>query len=76
LRGSSSTVPIVLDGVGGDEPWLTISGDGFADELGTAVAAGDFDGDDVPDLVIAAPGSDNGGYDAGEVRVIFGAGLR
>ncbi|HET9767676.1 MAG TPA: FG-GAP repeat protein [Thermoanaerobaculia bacterium] len=44
------------------------------DDFGATLAAGDFDGDGVSDLVAAAPHKDVGtGDDAGQVSVLFGA---
>lgn len=40
------------------------------DHFGTALAAGDFDGDGYDDLAIGVPGEDNG---AGEVDVLYGS---
>src|SRR5690606_19980404 len=45
------------------------------DAAGSNVAAsGDINGDGFDDLVIGAPGGDDGGTDAGEAYVIFGRG--
>ncbi|VAW80079.1 hypothetical protein MNBD_GAMMA15-1207 [hydrothermal vent metagenome] len=42
------------------------------DQFGAAVAGiGDLDGDGVPDLVVGAPGDDDGGLDRGAVWVLF-----
>jgi hypothetical protein len=42
------------------------------DEFGTAVAAGDFDGDGFSDLAIGVPGKNYQGSDDGLVRVLYG----
>lgn len=56
-------------------PDLVIYGPDRYDYLGTAVAAGDVNGDDIDDIIVGAPGGD--GYNntvgnVGEVHVIFG----
>ena len=56
------------------------SGSGLAgtsragDQLGAALAAGDFDGDRYDDLAVGAPGDDTGATDAGAVAVARGSG--
>ncbi len=45
---------------------------GTGDQLGAALAAGDFDGDRYVDLAIGAPGDDSGAADAGAVVVARG----
>lgn len=61
------------------KPNVTIIGADEGDNLGTAVASGDVDGDGYDDLIIAAPSADSWRSerkDAGEVYIIFGgAGL-
>lgn len=43
------------------------------DHFGTALAAGDFNGDGFPDLAVGAPADDVGGFeDAGSVHVFWG----
>ncbi|WP_295528562.1 integrin alpha, partial [Novosphingobium sp. Chol11] len=50
-----------------------IQGDVDYDRAGASVSsAGDINGDGFADLVVGAPGGDNGGYSAGEAYVIFG----
>ncbi|MCK6527006.1 integrin alpha [Myxococcota bacterium] len=49
----------------------TYGGEGD-DHAGTAVAAGDVDGDGVPDLVVSAPGARPGGTGSGAVYVFSG----
>jgi hypothetical protein len=53
-----------------DASWL---GEQAGDALGTAVvSAGDVDADGSADLLLGAPGNDDGGADAGKVYVILG----
>ena len=62
-----ASAPLVL------QPDLTIIGDSYDDELGTAVAAGgDLNGDGLDDLVLGVPNSDNPWPEAGEVYILFG----
>lgn len=42
---------------------ITLLGNHEDDQLGTAAAVGDFDGDGLTDLVVAAPGADAGTFD-------------
>jgi MYXO-CTERM domain-containing protein len=56
------------------EDKLTASDGGSNDGFGVAVSgAGDLDGDGYSDLVIGAPGDDDGGYDAGSAYVYYGS---
>ncbi len=70
----------------GPGPDLTIFGAERADQLGTAVAAGDVDGDGIDDIIVSAPEADGPGTgtlcaplgsgdrcSGGEVYVIFGS---
>ena len=51
-----------------------IQGDAAGDHAGWSVsAAGDVNGDGFDDLIVGAPYGDDGGTDAGEAYVIFGA---
>lgn len=55
-----------------------ISGANVDDHAGTALAAGDVDGDGTDDLIVGAPGGDGGGnqlVDAGDVYVVGGASI-
>ncbi|MCK5253406.1 MAG: FG-GAP repeat protein, partial [Thermoplasmata archaeon] len=48
-------------------------GEGAADNSGRVVAgAGDVNGDGFDDLLISAPGDDDGGQDAGQTYLVFG----
>jgi FG-GAP repeat/RTX calcium-binding nonapeptide repeat (4 copies) len=50
-----------------------IQGDAADDFAGHSVSsAGDINGDGIDDLIVGAPGGDNGGNNAGEAYVIFG----
>ena len=54
-------------------PDAKIVGEGAGDRLGTSVAvAGDVDGDGFVDLIVGAPGRDEGGEDAGAAYLLFG----
>ena len=68
----------VRDAAGGQV--LTIFGADEGDQAGRAVAAGDFNGDGVDDIIVGAPFGDGPGgdrKDAGEVHVVLGnAGFR
>ena len=55
---------------------VSIYGADYLSGLGSAVAAGDFNGDTVPDLLIAAPGARNSYADVvGKVYLIYGGDL-
>jgi hypothetical protein len=65
--------------VGRNQLWTEddtgVVGSGASDEFGTALAAGDFDGDGISDLAIGAPGRAFGNAaDAGGVVILFGRG--
>ncbi len=74
LYGSAAGLSAV-----GDQVWnqstTGVPGNWEAGDLtGTAVTAGDFDGDGRDDLAIGSPGEDDGAIrDAGAVNVIYGA---
>ena len=52
---------------------FVIRGDTFGDEAGFSVSsAGDVNGDGFADVVVGAPGGDDGGVGAGEAYVLFG----
>ncbi|MEX0800906.1 MAG: hypothetical protein WD379_06815 [Dehalococcoidia bacterium] len=54
---------------------VTVVGAGLNDSLGISLAAGDVNGDDIPDLLLGAAlgdGCDDLAVDAGEAYVIFG----
>jgi len=68
LNGSSG-------GLGGG-PLFTQSNAEAGDEFGSALAAGDFNGDGIFDLAVGAPGEDVGALgNAGAVTVLFGSAL-
>lgn len=54
------------------DAWATYAGDADLDGAGTTLGAGDVSGDGVNDLVIGAPGNDEGGQGGGVVYVVFG----
>lgn len=59
-----------------DNADVTIIGADFGDHLGTAVAAGDVNGDGISDLILGAPDADgplNQDSSTGEVYVIWGS---
>jgi plastocyanin len=62
-----------------DQLWTRDSGATLGDphnedSLGSALAAGDFNGDEITDLAIGVPNDDsNGAEDAGKVNVIYGS---
>jgi len=50
------------------------AGEGYMDEFGYCVLGGfDYNGDDIDDFAIGAPGNDEGGYRAGKVYVYSGS---
>jgi hypothetical protein len=51
---------------------VTINGISEGDSLGTALVAGDLNGDGHTDLIVGAPKADNPVADAGQVYVFFG----
>ncbi|HEX8258554.1 MAG TPA: hypothetical protein VF589_13060, partial [Allosphingosinicella sp.] len=52
---------------------FTITGDEIQDRAGHSVSsAGDVNGDGIDDLIVGAPGSDDGGASAGQAYVIYG----
>lgn len=56
------------------EQGLVLSGSLPDNQAGFAVTAiGDFNGDDLDDVAVSAPGADGGGSDAGESYIIFGS---
>ncbi|MDP2311874.1 MAG: integrin alpha [Pseudomonadota bacterium] len=58
------------------DAWATLTGLAPGDWAGDAVAAaGDVDGDGLPDLLVGATGEDGGGVDAGAARLVTGAAL-
>jgi hypothetical protein len=82
----TQAVIITIAGSGAAEidlTWLSaaegfiIQGDEANDLAGGAVAsAGDVNGDGFDDLIVGADGGDDGGTDAGETYVVFGAPFR
>jgi hypothetical protein len=49
-----------------------VLGSAASDFLGTAVAAGDLNGDGIGDLVIGAPGADANGSNSGAIYIVYG----
>jgi hypothetical protein len=75
----AAAAPVTLLDLATDSPVLTIfSADGGdLQTSGVSVAKGDFNGDDVDDLLLGAPfgdGPDNSRQDAGDAYVILGSG--
>ena len=67
---------LVFGGASG-ERLFAVHGGAVGDQLGSRVeAAGDVDGDGVPDLVVGIPGADLAGIDSGGARVYSGTGGR
>ncbi|MCP4385473.1 MAG: hypothetical protein GY798_29345, partial [Hyphomicrobiales bacterium] len=65
---------IDLTGLSAAEGFI-IQGDAASDAAGRSVSsAGDVNGDGFDDLIVGAPGGDDGGGNAGEVYVVFGSG--
>lgn len=57
-----------------DEADVLIRGEGGDDRSGSALAGGkDVDADGIPDLLIAGPGDDDGGEDAGAAWLVYGS---
>ncbi|MGH9870388.1 MAG: Ig-like domain-containing protein [Candidatus Polarisedimenticolia bacterium] len=55
--------------------WVSFLGEAAGDSAGFSVAAaGDVNGDHVPDLLIGAPGNDAAGSGSGRAYVVFGGG--
>jgi hypothetical protein len=50
----------------------TLEGEFTQDEAGYQVAAGDLNADGVDDVLVSAPGNDEGGYYAGAAYLVFG----
>ena len=66
-RGFERSTALIAPGSGGLAATLDAG-----DRFGAGVAGpGDLDGDGVPDLVVGAPGDDDGAADAGAVHVLF-----
>lgn len=78
LREGAGEVKVVLGPVSGTldlaaSPPITIRGAAEGDRAGLALAACDFSGDGVDDLLIAAPNAEpNGGFGAGQVFGVLG----
>jgi hypothetical protein len=71
--GKSDTAPVQLASLGAKG--VRFDGAHAGDEAGQSVAAvGDFSGDRRPDVVIGAPGADDGGSQAGAAYVVTGFG--
>ena len=65
---------VSLDSIAQGQGGFAIDGEHAGDTLGMAIGpAGDIDGDGLDDIVIGAPGANNGGSRSGSVYVVFGA---
>lgn len=65
---------VSLDSIAQGQGGFAIDGEHAGDTLGMAIGpAGDIDGDGLADIVIGAPGANNGGSRSGSVYVVFGA---
>lgn len=82
--GEAGAFHVIYGGTGGlteigDQVWWRGENDlpgavQFAENLGYALVAGDFDGDGFDDLAVSSPGANpNSLYEAGRVAVLFGA---
>ena len=49
-------------------------GEAHHDSAGWSLAAGDFNGDGIPDILVGAPHNDAGGNDAGAAYIVYGRG--
>ena len=73
--GAVTGFVIIHNGAGGlpggpGEPSLLDSSDGFGEAL---TGPGDIDGDGISDLIVGAPGDDDGAGQAGAFYVLFSA---
>jgi len=72
INGTDSGSVRIFSGFGGGAVW-TFVGDGFGDQLGTAVsAAGDVNNDGFVDVLVGAVGDDDNGSNCGMARVHSG----
>jgi len=72
-NGAKSGTAVVISGADGST-LMTIEGEMVLDRLGHSVsAAGDVDGDGVPDVIVGVIGDDDNGDNSGSARVHSGA---
>jgi len=73
--GAVYVVPATSTGVANlrDAATATLGGVAAGDSAGFALAAGDVNGDGVPDVLVGAPGSDRRTRDAGAAYVVYGS---